>query len=229
MGSPHAQALEILNQAGHRGAIKQVRRVRAWTADSARPDSLFALHRLQNPTLRWQYSARRRRRNSREFGHDARPLRGAGGFKGCERGGHQERLSQAREETASGCQQERSQGGRALRRAQRRLRDRWRRGQAQGIRSRRDRCRRQAALPGLRRRRRAAGQGGRPGWGAHFESFQLWSGRFPPLRGGGGGAGFEDLHPQGHVRRRGGRGVAGALSKPRISRRLPADRTCMRR
>ncbi len=63
---------------------------------------------------------------------------------------------QARQEAASRRQQARPQGGLALRRAQRRLRDRRRRRQAQGLRPRRDRRRGQAALPRLRRFRRAA-------------------------------------------------------------------------
>ena len=94
---------------------------------------------------------------------------------GCRRGRarrHQERLPQARQEAASRRQQERQEGGGEVRRAQRRLRDPRRRGQAQGVRPRRDRRRGQAALPGLRGLRRgpASGPGGF-GQDGDFETF----------------------------------------------------------
>ena len=129
-----------------------------------------------------------------EFGRDARPLHHSGGFQGCERGGDQERLPQARQEAASRRQQARSEGGLALRRAQRRLRDRRRRRQAQGLRPRRDRRRGQAALPRLRRRAAGRRLGGGPG-GSHFESFSFGPDGFQRRGGAGGGfgGGFEDL------------------------------------
>ena len=102
--------------------------------------------------------------------------------------GDQERLPAARQEAASGRQQDRQDGGDEVRRAERGLRNPRRRGQAQGVRPRRDRRRGQAALPGL-----SAGGGGRGPWGAgggagqdsNFETFTWGPDGFQ--RGGGGG------------------------------------------
>src|SRR5262245_46381478 len=126
MGSAHPQALEILNKPVIAGAISRSA-LRKERSELCYPDliyspefQVFALHPSRGtPHYGWQVAdiLRAGRGISREFGHDARPLRGAGGFKGCERGGHQERLSPAREKIAPGCQQARSQSCHALLRA----------------------------------------------------------------------------------------------------------------
>ena len=113
-----------------------------------------------------------------------------------------------------------------VRRAERGLRDRRRRGQAQGLRPRRDRRRRQAALPGLRAAAAAAAPGGaravRPG--RQLRKLHLGPGRLPARRrrrgagGGGGGGGIDDILKEmfgGAARRR----AAGARSS---SRRISA-------
>ena len=139
-------------------------------------------------------------------GFDARPLRRPGGAQECERGGDQKRLPQARQKAASRRQQGGQERGVEVRRAQRRLRNRRRRGQAQGVRPRRDRCRGQAALPRLRGLRRGAGSGRRrlrprqP-----FRNLHLGAGRRrPSLRRPRARRLRRRRHrrnPQGHVRR----------------------------
>src|SRR5215475_16177865 len=118
MGSAHAQALAILNKRVIAGAIKPVCAIRSFALISSRTPE-FKSFRVASIMLEPHIMGvvdilRAGRGTSREFRHDARPLRGAGGFKGCERGGHQERLSPAREKIAPGCQQARSQSCHAL-------------------------------------------------------------------------------------------------------------------
>ena len=100
---------------------------------------------------------------------------------------HQEGLSQACEEAAPGFKQEGPEGRDEVRRAERRLRDRRRRGQAQGVRPRRDRRGRQATLPGVRRLQRLS-PGRRTVRRARgkFRELHLGAGRHPPLRLAGG-------------------------------------------
>ena len=115
-------------------------------------------------------------------------------------GRNQERLPAARQEAAPGRQQERSEGGNALFRAERRVRDCRRRRQAQGLRPRRDRRRGQAEISGFRRlrRRRRPQPGAASAAAARISRPSISVPRASPARGAAGagargGGGFEDI------------------------------------
>ena len=138
------------------------------------------------------------------------PYEVLGVSKGASEARDQERLPQARQETAPRRQQARPEGGLALCRAQRRLRDRRRRRQAQGLRPRRDRRRGQAALPGLRRLRRAARRRlPRRARAARISKASASAPTASSARAAPAAVSRRRLrgHPARHVRRRGARGA----------------------
>ena len=159
---------------GSKGAAAAQARLRAATAATATPvHALVAVWQH-----RYHIDSGSQRRIARHLGveQDARPLRGSGGASDGEPARRQEGLPQAGQEAASRRQQERSEGGGEVCRAQCGARNSWRRAEAQGLRSRRDRCRGQTAVSWLRRCH--------PGGG--FEGFETFTWGRRTRRSGGG-------------------------------------------